>query len=469
MLRNQQLQPQEGQGHVAAGRTPAVAAADRGAVEVRRPDRGRAGAGPGTNPKRSRQDTPLQETPATVAGTITAAAGTTSRGRDASAIPRTTRCCHERTTRIIRQRAVRRAAAGSGALSFTFCKRHGVLVQTIGSRLYAEAVYRPGAQPAAIAEVRRVLGMPLQLRRVDAEAFDQLLRQQYEGGTNAACRWSAACEDDTDLAHLAQDLPEAFRLAGKRRSGADHQADQRHPDAGGQGQRVRYSHRAVREPPGRALPRRRRIARSPAIEARGRAAGRIAHQGHVEARHRRETLAAGRPHFTARRRPRGRRSRLDDSRRSRRTRRVAFAGQAGRSPGIECAGHGPAHAEAHRRADPQASRHHSGHRPDRFRQDDDAVLRARAHQRQHPQHSHRRRSHRVLHRRHRPDAGEHEGRDDLRARPARHPAPGPGRGDDRRNPRPRDGAHRRAGIADRSLGVVDLAHEHRCRRRHASA
>jgi general secretion pathway protein E len=96
-------------------------------------------------------------------------------------------------------------------LSFTFCKRHGVLVQRVGETS-AEAVYRAGAQPAAIAEVRRVLGMPLQLRRVDAEAFDQLLRQQYEGGTNTAMQMFGGMEDDTDLAHLAQDLPEASDL-----------------------------------------------------------------------------------------------------------------------------------------------------------------------------------------------------------------------------------------------------------------
>jgi general secretion pathway protein E len=76
----------------------------------------------------------------------------------------------------------------------------------------AEVVYRAGAQPAAIAEVRRVLGMPLQLRRVDSDAFDQVLRLQYEGGTNTAMQMVGGMEDDTDLAHLAQDLPEPSDL-----------------------------------------------------------------------------------------------------------------------------------------------------------------------------------------------------------------------------------------------------------------
>ena len=101
-------------------------------------------------------------------------------------------------------------APSAPPLSFTFCKRHGVLIERLDEHS-AEAVYRSGAQPASIAEVRRVLGVPLQLRRVDADTFDQLLRQQYEGGTNTAMQM-AGMEDNTDLAHLAQDLPEPSDL-----------------------------------------------------------------------------------------------------------------------------------------------------------------------------------------------------------------------------------------------------------------
>ncbi|HKU16221.1 MAG TPA: type II secretion system ATPase GspE [Steroidobacteraceae bacterium] len=103
-----------------------------------------------------------------------------------------------------------RAPAGL-ALSFAFCKRHGVLIQKTGEQS-AEAVYRAGAQPAAIAEVRRLLGMPLQLRRVDSEAFEQLLRQHFEGGANVAQQMVSGMEEETDLAHLAQDLPEPSDL-----------------------------------------------------------------------------------------------------------------------------------------------------------------------------------------------------------------------------------------------------------------
>ena len=99
----------------------------------------------------------------------------------------------------------------SQQLTFAFCKRHGVLVQKI-SEDSAEAVYRAGALPAAIAEVRRALGIPMQLRRVDNDTFEQLLRQQFEGGTNVAQQMASGMDDETDLAHLAQDLPEPSDL-----------------------------------------------------------------------------------------------------------------------------------------------------------------------------------------------------------------------------------------------------------------
>jgi general secretion pathway protein E len=96
-------------------------------------------------------------------------------------------------------------------LSFAFCKRHGVLVQKIVDGV-ADAVYRAGTQPSAVSEVRRVLGIPLQMRRVDADDFDRMLRQQYEGGNSAMQMAGGLVEEDTDLAHIAQDIPEQADL-----------------------------------------------------------------------------------------------------------------------------------------------------------------------------------------------------------------------------------------------------------------
>lgn len=96
-------------------------------------------------------------------------------------------------------------------LSFAFCKRHGVLVQKVVDGV-ADAVYRAGAQPASVSEVRRVLGIPMQMRRVDADDFDRMLRQQYEGGNSAMQMAGGLVEEDTDLAHIAQDIPEQADL-----------------------------------------------------------------------------------------------------------------------------------------------------------------------------------------------------------------------------------------------------------------
>ena len=104
------------------------------------------------------------------------------------------------------------ASVQPSMLSFAFCKRHGVLVQSITDGV-ALAVFRPGVLPASVSEVRRVLGVPLQMRRVDLDTFDQLLREHYEGGNNSAMQMAGGLvEDEQDLAHLALDLPEQADL-----------------------------------------------------------------------------------------------------------------------------------------------------------------------------------------------------------------------------------------------------------------
>jgi general secretion pathway protein E len=95
-------------------------------------------------------------------------------------------------------------------VGFAFAKRHGVLVQRVHEGI-AECVYRHDAAPLAVAEVRRFLGVPLRLEKVEEAAFDSLLRQAYEAG-NDAMQAAEGVEESTDLAHLAQDLPEQADL-----------------------------------------------------------------------------------------------------------------------------------------------------------------------------------------------------------------------------------------------------------------
>ena len=202
------------------------------------------------------------------------------------------------------------------------------------------------------------------IERVDAERFDALLREAYEARLRRRrwTRWAASRRTPTSR-DLAQDIPEpsdlleseddapVIRLINALLTQAVKENALGHP------------HRAVREPARGPLPRRRRAARGAADQARGRAADRLAHQGHVAARHRREAPAAGRPHLAAHRRPRGRRARLDDPGGPRRARRAAPARQAGGPPRPATrSAWTPTTQQLDRRADPQAERHPAGHR-----------------------------------------------------------------------------------------------------------
>jgi general secretion pathway protein E len=96
-------------------------------------------------------------------------------------------------------------------LSFAFARRHGVIYRGFEDGR-ANVVVRAGADPMGLTEVRRFLGVPLRLEPVGVEQFEDLLRRTYEAGTNAAAEAAEGLEDDTDLAHLASELPEPSDL-----------------------------------------------------------------------------------------------------------------------------------------------------------------------------------------------------------------------------------------------------------------
>ncbi len=102
------------------------------------------------------------------------------------------------------------AAQHERRLSFAFAKRHGVVVKRM-DETGAECACRDNASPLAIAEVRRYLRLPLRLQRVPENEFDTLLRQAYEAGSESM-QAVEGLDDTTDLAHLAQDLPEQADL-----------------------------------------------------------------------------------------------------------------------------------------------------------------------------------------------------------------------------------------------------------------
>ena len=97
------------------------------------------------------------------------------------------------------------------ALPFSFAKRHGVLIRDFEDGA-ANAVYRAGASPLSLAEARRFARVPLKLTRVTSEAFDGLLQQTYEQGSQMAMQMVGDLDEHTDLLQVAQELPEPSDL-----------------------------------------------------------------------------------------------------------------------------------------------------------------------------------------------------------------------------------------------------------------
>ena len=95
--------------------------------------------------------------------------------------------------------------------SFAFARRHGVLLREVTDGR-AHVLVREGALPGAVAELRRLVGMPLVIERTPAENFDDMLRKGYESGSSETGQLAEGLDDDTDLAHLAEDLPEPSDL-----------------------------------------------------------------------------------------------------------------------------------------------------------------------------------------------------------------------------------------------------------------
>jgi general secretion pathway protein E len=101
-------------------------------------------------------------------------------------------------------------AVATRSLPFAFAKRHGILLREVK----ADGAYcslRADATATGIAEARRLFRIALKLERVTDEEFDRLLRVTYEAGA-ATMQAVGGLDDNTDLAHLAQDLPEQADL-----------------------------------------------------------------------------------------------------------------------------------------------------------------------------------------------------------------------------------------------------------------
>jgi hypothetical protein len=316
------------------------------------------------------------------------------------------------------------AMQGSGyahRIPYAFSRTHGVLAQS-DEPGGVVVLTRPDATVEGLAELKRVLQRPLLTRAVDAQRFATELARAYNVESGVA-QMSEDFARDGDLARLMQDLPPAEDLL----------------DSGAQApvirminalllqalreRRIRRSLRAVRgalrscafastaccatslEPPRAlhaALVSRVKIMASLDIaEKRLPQDGRLALKlGDKLVDVRVSTLPTG----------------------TRRARRAAPARQGFRTARPHGARHERRNARCRRSPDPRAARHRARHRPDRLRQNDDAVRGAVAIAARHAQHDDGRRPDRIRARRRRPDAGQSEDRPRFRARAARDPA-----------------------------------------------
>lgn len=91
-------------------------------------------------------------------------------------------------------------------LPYHFAKSKGVIASgMVGDKM--EILTRPGVQAASLAELRRMLGVPLMPLMLSVEQFEQRLTQVYTRSGNAAERLMDDLGQDIDLQQLAQDMP----------------------------------------------------------------------------------------------------------------------------------------------------------------------------------------------------------------------------------------------------------------------
>jgi len=96
-------------------------------------------------------------------------------------------------------------------LPYGFARARGAVVgRRVGDEM--EVWLREGAEPATLAEVRRILKCPLQTQVLAPAEFERVLTQAYARGENQAANLVDDMEQGMDLQQLAQDIPEVADL-----------------------------------------------------------------------------------------------------------------------------------------------------------------------------------------------------------------------------------------------------------------
>ena len=95
---------------------------------------------------------------------------------------------------------------GTTRIAYAFSNSNGVVVTSLDAD-HAEVAVRSGAQAAALAELRRVLGVPVRARRIATEQFDELIAATYSSADVGAAALAGDLAQDLDLSRLLQEIP----------------------------------------------------------------------------------------------------------------------------------------------------------------------------------------------------------------------------------------------------------------------
>src|SRR5271170_1491686 len=93
------------------------------------------------------------------------------------------------------------------SVPYPFAKMHGALLLEVSAQ-QAVVCLREGARPQVLAELRRVLGVPLRVASVEpVEIFERRLAEAYSRANQSAAYVADNLEQDMDLSRLVQEMP----------------------------------------------------------------------------------------------------------------------------------------------------------------------------------------------------------------------------------------------------------------------
>jgi general secretion pathway protein E len=96
-------------------------------------------------------------------------------------------------------------------IPYAFAKSNGVVVTALHDD-YAEVAVRSDAQSGALAELRRILSVPLRAHRIGSAEFDELVSASYNGANAGAAVLADDLAQDLDLSRLLQEIPKVEDL-----------------------------------------------------------------------------------------------------------------------------------------------------------------------------------------------------------------------------------------------------------------